>query len=84
MYLNDGIHRNWKTWKLEPFKIQPGKAIDREGSGTYHSSGITDWLDFAFCALKLLLKMQSLESVNVISQNFFEDFKTNVSGLKTS
>ena len=34
--------------------------------------------------LKLLLKMQCLESVNVISQNFFEDSQTNVPGLKTS
>ena len=30
----------------------------------------TDWLDFAFCALNMLLKMQSLWSVNVISQDF--------------
>ena len=28
----------------------------------------TDQLDFAFCVLKLLRKMQSLDSVNVISQ----------------
>ena len=27
-----------------------------------------DWLDFAFCDFKLLLRMQSLDSVNVISQ----------------
>ena len=35
-------------------------------------------LNFAFCALKLQLKMQSLESVNVISENFCEDCQTNV------
>ena len=39
LYLNDGIGRNCKTWKLEPFKIQPGKPIDRDGLGTYQQLG---------------------------------------------
>ena len=30
----------------------------------------TDWLDFAFCGLELLLRMQILESVKFISQEF--------------
>ena len=38
-------------------------------SGTYTTAwASTDYLDFAFCVLKLLLKMQSLDSVNGISQ----------------
>ena len=38
-------------------------------SGSYTTAwASTDQLDFAFCVLKLLLNMPSLDSVNVISQ----------------
>ena len=45
--------------------IQCIERLDRFISTAWAS---TDWVDFASCALKLLLKMQSLQSVNVISQ----------------
>ena len=47
------------------------QSMDGNACHVYINSwASTDWLDFAFCGLELLLKMQSLESEDFISREF--------------